>query len=321
MLYKAPVIVVVCTRAQMIRVNYSYLVCCPVHQIKKSTSISASGHGHISNSQINTSTSSPSTISSTKVGSTGVNASNTAGSFLVYSCNKCENNPKSNSIADNMIGNKNIPKRSKIESDKVFIDAKKRRMNSYAVAYSSLNKKLDGNQGIETLIYFPPVFPFLHSVNNNTFEEVSAEPVDDIAPSNKRKNIYNDFSTARKKMRSSKSLLSPGKRGNLGTTLQMDESLPLSIIKKDSISDLNLITASDADFMDTSNDFFGDDFLPDLHIDKDTEIAEERLPEKTDVLPDLTELDEDFGLLGDGKLNSMKSTVKKRVCSNLVFLG
>ena len=41
---------------------------------------------------------------------------------------------------------------------------KNRRKNFYASSYSSFNLKLDGNQGSESIVYFPPLFPTFSGV-------------------------------------------------------------------------------------------------------------------------------------------------------------
>jgi len=297
----------------------------PVHQLSKPATSIDPGRSNKSHRKKASSTSSASTVANVQIGSIGVKAASLANSLLVYSGNDSQIGNKDLSdyrdrSIDIVVGNQHISKRVNVERDDECIDpAKKRRMNKHAVTFSLGNKKLDGNQGCESLIYFPPLFPFQHSVKDQTIEDVPMASYD-ITSSHKRKSINNDFSAARKKMRSSKALHSPGKRGSLVNTLPIEDAIPLPIGKKNVISDLNLITSSDADFMESSNALFDDEFLPDLNLDKDVDVVDEELPENYYSAPTITELNEDFGLLGSGKLIPLKSEmakgVRKRVCSN-----
>jgi hypothetical protein len=196
----------------------------------------------------------------------------------------------------------------------------KRRKNFFAVSYSLLHSKLDGNQGSESLVYFPPVFPSLQL--HKTHKQVEEVPTSslDITLSKKRKAIVKDGHSASKKLRASKSLLSPGKSGSLGSSLSHEPIIPIPIQQKDMVSELNLLTSSDADFMENTSSLFDDDFLPDLTLDKVGDIETEKAVVKSEPVPTKLELDEDFGLLGSGTLpsknDSLSSAMKSYICSN-----
>ena len=189
-------------------------------------------------------------------------------------------------------------KRTKAEYEEEECN-KKMQKNLCATSFSMLRSQLDGNQGTEPIIYFPPLFPHLHeAVLNRTKNDVS-EITQETIPSKKRKLIVQQERTVSgKNPRVSQTIVSPGKNTSLSNSLQNEAKIP---IPKDIISELNL---SDADFINNTDSFFDDDFLPGLSLDKEAEAIDDKTFSISELNPGKQEINEDFGLLGTGSLVS-----------------
>ena len=245
-----------------------------------------------------------------QIGSTRSKPEEIASSLIWYACNinenkKTEDNAKETEDAQ---------------------ESNKRRTNSYVRSYMSIKRNFDGNQGCESLVYFPPLFPGLMQTKNRN--EIELNPLDQsflnsnqISLTKKRKNLTDNQNS--KKLRGAIPYSTSGLDFPMGVP-SVTPSQPYpnsSLLSKDMASDLNLMAVSDLDFMDSANDLFDGDFLPDLNITSDEEVVNE-VP-KSDVIEDTTKssLDEDFGILGPGLLppleDSSKAAMKYNGYSNL----
>ncbi len=181
------------------------------------------------------------------------------------------------------------------------------RKNLFVLSYSNYASKLDGNQGNESIVYFPPLFPGLRVGRTSMSKQDLPDSALDEMQSKKRKGLALERYPASKKLRTSNSLLAHGKSASFQEILPNETIPPLPIQQKDISSDLNLITSSDADFIEQTSALFDDEFLPDLTLDdKDNNVLSEEVSFKAEATIFREELDEDFGLLGSGLFSSIE---------------
>lgn len=178
------------------------------------------------------------------------------------------------------------------------------RLNGHVRSYMSSKKTFDGNQGCESLVYFPPIIPGVVGSSKSLETDISSidRGLENVSESKKRKHSAPPSQGSSKKMRGSNPTtvepldFSP----NLNTN---GVGQPLPNIPGDFLNDV--------DFMDDSNDLFGgEDFFSDLgNIAKEDEIPsppkpleeEQEVIETIDVVDVIKpSLDEDFGILGPG---------------------
>lgn len=223
-------------------------------------------------------------------------------------------------LADEQTKIENVVSRQKKRDrgmEEVDVQPKQKRQNLFAMSYTSSNFKQDGNQGIESSVYYPPLFPTpSKQINIESVEEVSSL----LESFSKKRKVASKGDHPGKKIRSSKSLLSPGKSGSLVNVPLSHEPVFSTSDQKDIASDLNLITSTDADFMANTSSLFDDEFLPDLSLEKVPDIIEDKEPENIDPVVMKPDLNEDFGLLGSGTLlsmpDSLASMMKFALCGN-----
>lgn len=230
-----------------------------------------------------------------------------ASSLIWYDCDNVEENQSEEITND----------------EGVLQESKKRRENSYVRSYMSIKRNFDGNQGCESLVYFPPLFPGLIQANHcnendyNAFEEslLDGDMNHIISEERKRKNPPAGNSTNSKRLRGNPHT-TPVPEFSMGiqSITPSQALLSSSILGKDMANEL--MAVSDVDFMDSATDLFDGDFLPDLNITKDEEVINDvgLDAERSDEmeLEDTTKpgLDEDFGILGSGLLPSLEDSSK-----------
>jgi len=180
-----------------------------------------------------------------------------------------------------------------------------------------VKKQFDGNQGCESLVYFPPLFPGLletrHSDEGNLSrleQSLVSRDLGLLTDTKKRKIALEVNSSSSKKLRGL--FLSTSVTDFSAGIASVTPSQPLPNLP----GDFNLMGVSDVDFMDGAGDLFDGvdgDFLSDLNITKDEEIIAgdlENVEPETDEVEDFTKssLDEDFGILGRGLLPPLEES-------------
>ncbi len=206
---------------------------------------------------------------------------------------------------------------------------KKRRTNSYVRSYVSIHRKFDGNQGRESLVYFPPLFPGLIESNHGNESDYNAfdqsllnRDMNQLIPDDrKRKSSSIGSSSNSKRLRGNPPINSvPDFTTGMQNINPSQAPLTSSILSKDMANDL--MAVSDVDFMDGATDLFDGDFLPDLNITKDEEVINdngndaersEDMELEDTIKPSL---DEDFGILGSGLLPSLEDSSKAAMRQN-----
>jgi hypothetical protein len=194
---------------------------------------------------------------------------------------------------------------------------KDHRTNSYVRSYMSVKKQSDGNQGCESLLYFPPLFPGLlesrHSDEGEICRLEQSLMIRDLGlltETKKRKIQPEVHPGSSKKLRDLP--FSTSVTDFSTEVVSVTPSQPLPHIP----GDFNLMTVSDVDFMDGTDDLFDGvdgDFLSDLNITKDEEVisgdVEDAEPDTTAVKDSTTpSLNEDFGILGPGLLPPLEES-------------
>lgn len=178
------------------------------------------------------------------------------------------------------------------------------RVNGHVRSYMSSKKTFDGNQGCESLVYFPPIIPGVVGSSKSLETDISSidRDLENASESKKRKQSAPPSQGSSKKMRGS----NPTAAEPLDFSPNLNNNgvgQPLPNIPGDFLNDV--------DFMDDSNDLFGgEDFFSDLgNITKEDEISsppkpceeEQETTETIDVVDVIKpSLDEDFGMLGPG---------------------
>jgi len=229
-------------------------------------------------------------------------------------------NSKPEEIASSLIWYNYLPKRKPKESDqdsKSLPCTDEHRTNSYVRSYMTSKKKFDGNQGCESLVYFPPLFPgLLETRHSSEVELIQLEQslmnrdMGLHTETKKRKISPEGNQGSNKKLRDIS--ISTSVPDFSAAAASVTPSQPLPILP----GDFNLLAVSDVDFMDGADLFDGvdGDFLPDLNITKDEELIEDIDPEVDEIDPadleDSTQpsLDEDFGILGSGLLPPLEQS-------------
>lgn len=191
------------------------------------------------------------------------------------------------------------------------ISSKRHRGNFYTRSFMNMEKYYDGNQGSESLVYFPPIFPGLIEARQGSEKDLGClnhsflrRDVSFIDGSKKRKGILDGYPGSSKKLRT------PNSSTNLpdfsSSISGATPSQPLPQLP----GEFNFI--ADDDFMDGAADFFDGEFLPDLNITKDEDISSDtQISEGVEVEDTTTFVfDEDFGLLGAGILPSKQESSK-----------
>lgn len=218
-------------------------------------------------------------------------------------------NSKPEEIASSLIWYNYLPE-GKVQSKEIDQDLKslpcteEHRTNSHVRSYMSAKKKFDGNQGCESLVYFPPLFPGLLETRHSSEVELSQLEQSLMNETKKRKVSPEGNQGSRKKLRDISLSTSVPDFSAAASSVTPSQNLPIMP------GDFNLLAVSDVDFMDGADlfDQIDVDFLPDLNITKDEQIIEDSDPEVDEIEPAEVEdstkpsLNEDFGILGSGLL-------------------
>jgi hypothetical protein len=190
----------------------------------------------------------------------------------------------------------------------------KKALNKFAFLYEQAQQIQDGNQGRESLIYFPPLLPGLLEAQCSFLQDRSLL-LGNV--SQKRKESLQHSSHSSKKMRkinSTASLSAP----SLGSSFELNAALlnpdfqPSDNLLIDSAMDTDFAFMSDPDLMASDSGLFDGEFLPPIESNATSFTTQNEV------------VDEDFSMLGSGLIPSLtksrKSALQKSICANPHYL-